>query len=117
MKQGLGEGGGLPGGSWARSLRHRQMEAVIGQLVAAVQRRVGVVGESDAQIRARGGASRGLGVGPCGAGFGAAGYAHAPWRRRCRRGEGSGRDGWVRVGVQGERHRAANTRAGRGGRL
>lgn len=70
MKQGLG--GEASGSQLGPLLASSQMEAVIGQLVAAVQRRVGVVGESDAQIRARGGASRGLGVGPCGAGFGAA---------------------------------------------
>lgn len=79
---------------------------MIGQLAAAV-RRGRELAVSDAETRARGGASgRGLAERACGAG-----HAHAPWCCRCRRGEGSGRDGRVRVGVQGERYRAASSRA------
>lgn len=53
-----------------RSARHRTIKAVIGQLVAAVQRRVGLSGSST-KIRARGGAARALGAGPAGRASGA----------------------------------------------
>lgn len=114
MKEG---GERLPGRSWASSAaRHRKIKAVIGQLMAAVQTRVGAVGErredpswGRSHAGPRGGAGRG--------GFGSTGYAHAHWCCRCRRGEGSERDGRVRVGVQGESHRASGSRAAREGRL
>lgn len=92
MKWGMGRW--LPGHSWARSARHQMIKAVIGQLAAVVLR--GREREvSEAETGARGGAS---GRDRAGRAWGA-GYAHAPWCCRCRRGEGSGRDGRVRVGV------------------
>lgn len=95
--------------------RHQKIKTMIGQLAAAVQRgREPAL--SEAKTRARGGATRSLGAGPCGVDWGAS-YAHAPWCCRCRRGEGSGRDGRVRVGVQGERYRAASSRTSGESRL